>query len=709
MQALTPVAPSRASDALASLVDRARQDPHLARSVLGAALAWYEEPAARAQLAGALQPHGTVHGTAEQVTAWVFAVAEQDGRAADALARQIEAHRAADAAEEQLLAALARNGSPSAGAPLVPAAPPTPAPAAEPAEPEWASWLRELAAKDPAVEPAIVAFGQAWIAEQHAQAQLHAAYGRYGTAPADQAERAAWIGAVAQRDPHACAAMLAYAEAHRAARAVGADFERVLSRHRAPAPAAPAAVEPGPRSDDAHASPAVPPATEATPSAPRRVEPPRDVIAALRARLAQMMAQCHGDPRVARAIVGWINAVQAHGAAKAQLAAVLAPHGPSPEDPGARRAWCVALAARDATVRDAMDGEAQAAEAANAAAQAVRDAFAPYAVPGPAHGAAEPPPRASEPPGTDDAPRSGVRERGTSEPSGGVATATALTARADFEQARERVTRALADRLAADGIVPAALPAPHERDGEPAGRAPDPDLLLDVAPDVRALAARDALIGRALGDLHAARAAQLDAERTAADVLARHGPPPDDVPSDEWVAQLGRRDAATADALRACALAAQAVADAEAELGRTLATRAPPPTVRAPTLDGPGSRASTEAVGRLTVAQLGAERDLAERDPRVAEALAVHFHAIEQEQRAAAQLGAVLDRHGPWPADHGERTERLRALATEQPELADALRVALAAAEHARGTETQLAALLGPMPARPGTGMPVAA
>lgn len=252
---------------------------------------------------------------------------------------------------------------------------------------------------------------------------------------------------------------------------------------------------------------------------------------------------------------------------------------------------------------------------------------------------------------------------------------------------------------------PSSTPAPST--SAPSSPAPAPTLtadpLADVPPAVIALAARDALVSRALGNLVEARRAQSESLRTVVKTLSRYGRfPRDRIQAIAWVGRLICERPDVAPILRACqATIAESQRAFQALIEAVLPhvtganhREGPPPVV---TAAAPPERAP---VCGLDAAQLDAATHLRERDPAVARALDAHTEAMERAHATAATCAAALDRHGPGPNDPAARAARVDALAARDPAVAVALAAALASIEAADRTAAQLAEALAPYTAR---------
>ena len=98
-------------------------------------------------------------------------------------------------------------------------------------------WLATTARTDPRLGAAVVGLAFSFEDERLSRAYLADALRRFGTAPKDFHERAAWIGRIAEHDDFTRATMLSLVCAHRGAEAARVEFRAALAPHVATMPA----------------------------------------------------------------------------------------------------------------------------------------------------------------------------------------------------------------------------------------------------------------------------------------------------------------------------------------------------------------------------------------------------------------------------------------------------------------------------------------
>lgn len=471
--------------------------------------------------------------------------------------------------------------------------------------PPCLEWLAQTAKADPRLGAAVVAFARSFEDERVSRAYLADALRRFGAAPQDFHERAAWIGRIAERDDYTRATMFSLQWAHREAEAARVEFRAALEPHRATMPATTsptttttAAAEPSTAAQLAPSAPApasptstapsaippppmrTPPPAEARPTVPASSPPPTATTAAAApptaapstsptspttaAQLDRWRTIAERDPHLAEALLRAAKGQDDARRAREHCARALAAHG-TPPNGETFETWAQLAAERDPHFAEALRTFESADEAREQSADALRAAYA-------AHMARRTISRARTAPSSTAAAR----------PATAATTTTRSTNRTDTAA---------------------------------------PSWLADVPEEVTARAEHEAPIARALGDLAAARQAKHEAEHEAAAMIAPHGPPPiDAAEGGAWLAQLADARPDVAAALAACSGRTAAAEHAARALAAALATPPRPSTERhgrtAPPRVSPRPPESAPA-GQLDARQL----DAPARAPATAEAL----------------------------------------------------------------------------------------
>ena len=446
-------------------------------------------------------------------------------------------------------------------------------------------WLATTARTDPRLGAAVVGLAFSFEDERLSRAYLADALRRFGTAPKDFHERAAWIGRIAEHDDFTRATMLSLVCAHRGAEAARVEFRAALAPHVATMPAttrttttaaeprtaaqlAPSA--PTPTSTTSTAPSAIPPPTmhtptptEARPTAPASSPPPTATTAAAEPRTAapstststtataaqldRWRTLAERDPQLAEALLRAAKGQDDARRAREHCARALAAHGTPPEGQ-TFETWAQQAAERDPQFAEALRTYASADEAREQSAAALRAA-----------------------------------SRARTAPSTTTAAAPSI----------------------------AATTTPRSTSSTDTAAA---SWLADVPEEVTARAEHEAPIARALGDLAAARQAKHESEHKAAATIAPHGPPPVDAAhGGAWLAQLAATRPDVAAALAACSRTTADAAHAERALAAALATPREPSTARhsrpAPPLSPPRPPERPPAA-QLDARQLDAARVL---------------------------------------------------------------------------------------------------
>ena len=439
-------------------------------------------------------------------------------------------------------------------------------------------WLARTAKTDPRLGAAMVALAFSFEDERLSRAYLADALRRFGAAPEDFHERAAWIGRIAERDDFTRATMFSLLCAHRGAEAARVEFRAALEPHRATMPAttsptttaaaaeprtavqlapsapaptstAPSAIPPEPMHTPAEARPTVPassPPPTATTSAPSSAAPSTSPTATA-AQLDRWRTLAERDPQLAEALLRAAKGQDDARRAREHCARALAAHGTPPEGQ-TFETWAQQAAERDPQFAEALRTYASADEAREQSAAALRAA-----------------------------------SRARTAPSTTTAAAPSI----------------------------AATTTPRSTSSTDTAAA---SWLADVPEEVTARAEHEAPIARALGDLAAARQAKHESEHKAAATIAPHGPPPVDAAhGGAWLAQLAATRPDVAAALAACSRTTADAAHAERALAAALATPREPSTARhsrpAPPLSPPRPPERPPAA-QLDARQLDAARVL---------------------------------------------------------------------------------------------------
>ncbi len=426
--------------------------------------------------------------------------------------------------------------------------------------PPCLEWLAQTAKADPRLGAAVVAFARSFEDERVSRAYLADALRRFGAAPQDFHERAAWIGRIAERDDYTRATMFSLQWAHREAESARVEFRAALEPHRATMPATKsptttttAAAEPSTAAQLAPSAPTpasptstapsaippppmrTPPPAEARPTVPASSPPPTapepntaapstspPSATATAAQLDRWRTLAERDPQLAEALLRAAKGQDDARRAREHCARALAAHGPPPEG-YTFETWAQLAAERDPHFVAALRTFESAENAREQSTAALRAAYA-------AHMARRAPSRAR--------------------------TAPSSTAAARPATAATTTTRSTSSTNTAA-----------------------PSWLADVPEEVTARAEHEAPIARALGDLAAARQAKHEAEHEAAATIAPHGPPPvDAAEGGAWLAQLAATRPDVAAALAACSGRTAAAEHAARALAAALATPPHPST-----------------------------------------------------------------------------------------------------------------------------------